>query len=382
MAGRLSDSYGSFLPALWVQGWHDRRRGNAARARARWGYVRPPDAQGKVVWIVCGGMQPSVRLGVALLQSIRHKRLDIRLVLTLEESFDALLEPLQELKKTGWGYGPCDHPRAVKRVLQRLTPFGVIFAGVSPRPNLTQALMQAVPHTLVVDAAAPAHEIKIELAYPADEAQARSWQGQPQAPTVDLASMLTEAQVDPNFKTLVNNGIERHLWWLHCASAADLQLFVATFRVEFPRDVLFVSGHAVLLCGTGFDPALRISTWQRDVIADGSIVWVDESKWLPAVAAVASAVHFQDLPRELLWQAMAGGCAVSCQDTDMLPKAALAQSVAEFQDAATVVRHWRDYADNPILARSRGDSARRDFWQERRLAADVNQELLQRVFEW
>ena len=381
MSGRLSDPYGSFLPALWVQGWRDRRHGDAARARARWGYVRPPEAQGKVVWIVCGNMQPSVHLGVALLQSIRHKRLDIRLVLTLEQSFDALLEPLQELKKTGWGYGPCDHPRAVKRVLQRLTPFGVIFAGISPRPNLTQALTQAAPHTLVVGAAAPAQGIKIELAYPADEAQARSWQSQPQAPTVDFASMLTEAQVDPNFKTLVNNGIERHLWWLHSASVADLQLFVATFRVAFPRDVLFVSGQTALF-GTGLKSALRISVWQRDAIADGSVVWVDETKWLPAVAAVATAVHFQDLPRELLWQAMAGGCAVSCEDADMLPKAALAQSVAEFPDAVTVIRHWREYADNPILARNRGDSARRDFWQERRLAADINQELLQRVFEW
>ena len=79
---------------------------------------------------------------------------------------------------------------------------------------------------------------------------------------------------------------------------------------------------------------------------------------------------------------MAGGCAISCHDVTTLPKADLVKAIAEFLDVNSVHEHWQEYRDNPILARNRGDDARRFFWQERRLAAEVNEELLQRVFEW
>ena len=47
-----------------------------------------------------------------------------------------------------------------------------------------------------------------------------------------------------------------------------------------------------------------------------------------------------------------------------------------------VIATWLQYRDNPIAARKHGDTARRLFWQERRLAEQVSAELVERVFEW
>jgi len=371
------DPYGACLPVLWYHGLRDRMAGNRAKANARWGWLRPPDVQGKVVWVAAGASRDSVRLGVELVQAIRAKRLDIRLVLTFEEDYPELLKPLEALNKTGWGYGPGDHPMAVKRVLARFEPLGIVFAGVTPRPNLARACTQR-PHTLIVAANAPATGA-FEQIYPVGEAQEKSNSGQPQAPAVDFFSMLTEAQVDPNFKSLVNHGVERHLWWLHSDDADYAAGFAAGWREKFPDSVLFVSGDAV----AGFkDHSLKISHWQRTMVESGSVVLMDDAKWLPAIAAACTAMHLHSLTLTVMWQAMAGGCAVSCHDASHLPKADLSISISEFSDRDTVLTHWLEYRDNPILARSRGDDARRQFWQERRLAAEINDELLQRIFEW
>ena len=382
MAYSLFDPYGACMPVLWFHGMRDRLRGNKARASARWGWLRPPNVSGKVVWIIAGHSRKSVRLGVELLRAIRAKRLDIRLVLTFEEEYPDLLAPLEKLKKTGWGYGPSDHPIAVKRVFKRFAPYGVVFAGVTPRPNLAHACEQW-PHTLIVAADPPTPAKGFEHVYPATEAQAVLWDGHSQAPIVDFLTLLAEAQVDPNFKSLVNHGAERFLWWLHSDDDAYVNAFARSFRDKQPDSVLFVSGGPASMDGKeALGNTLRISQWQRTKVENGQIVYVDDRKWLPAIAAACTALHLQCMEPEVLWQAMAGGCAISCHDVTSLPKADLVQAIAEFSDVNSVHVHWQEFRDNPILARNRGDDARRLFWQERRLAAEVNEELLQRVFEW
>lgn len=368
------DPHGSFLPGLWFHDLRDRLRGNRARANARWGWLRPPQARGKVVWVAAGRERASVRLGAGLVRAIREKRLDVRLVLTFEEEYPDLLAPLRELERTGWGYGLCDRPGAVERVLERFSPLGVVFAGAAPRPNLARACAR-VPHVLTLAAEAPDAPFECEKAYPATEAQAASWEERPQAPAAELLTLLLEAQVDPGFKTLVNGGLERHLWWLHGNGVGHAAGFIAAWKETFPDDVLFVSGEA----DAG---ALKISAWQRTVLPAGSVVEVDDWKWLPAIAAACTAAHFHGMEREALWQAMAGGCATSCADSAALPRNDMAQAVAVCPDAAAVMRSWKQLRTDPLLVRSRGDEARRRFWQERRLAAEVSGELLQRIFDW
>jgi hypothetical protein len=372
----LLSPHGSFLPALLGHGLADRLRGRRASANARWGFIQPPAAGGKLVWIRTGGGRTEVRLAVALARALREQRLDVRLVLTFEREHADLLEPLAGLAKTGWGYAPCDHPLAVRRALARLAPMGVICVGTSPRPHFAAALRERA-HLLVVSATAC--DCAAERVYPATEEQAAGWPaGAPVAPRADLLTLLTVAQVDPNFASFIDGG--GPLWWWHGDDPAVARTFIRRFRHELADSVLFVSGRATgALAG---EPVLRLSEWARTPVAPGTLVCVDDFRWLPAVATSVAAVHLAAIDRETLWQALAGGPAPSCARVADLPAGELAAAVPGIADPAGVLRHWRECRDNPVAARAAGDSARRAFWRERRRAADVNAELLGRVFDW
>lgn len=374
------DPFGSFTPALLAADWRDHRRHLPARRAARWGYLRPP-ASGKLLWLACGADVAGIALGVELLRAIREKRLDVQLVLTVEREIPVLLEPLQALNKAAWGFAPSDHPRAVARALRQLSPFAVIFCATSARPNLARSLT-AVPHLIAVAAEASVPAPHFERVYPASEAQAHSWRQQPAAPPADMQSLLVEAQVDPNFRTLVNGPAVRHLWWLHSVELAQARAFARRFRTVFPEDVLFISGLPAHSSAAGRDGWKPISRWQRSPLDNGDVMLIDDAKWLPAVAAAVTATHLEPPVSPILWQAMAGGAAISCNDHAALPKHALRDALDEFSSHGVLLHQWQAYRDNPILARERADAARRQFWQERRLAGRVNAELLERIFEW
>lgn len=350
--------------------------GNAARANARWGFLKAPFGTGKLLWIVSDANINSVRLGAELTQAIRQKRLDVRLALTFEHEYPDQLQALLSLEKTGLGYTSCDHPLAVQRVLQRLNPFAVIFTGAPPKPNLSRAL-SAVRHTMVVAAANEHHvDAKFEHVYPATESQAQTWHSSVVSPVVDFFSLLSAGQVDPNFKSLVNGSQERRLWWLHCSDSKRARSFIGQFRSQFCHDVLFVSGVNEL------DETINIKTWARTPLPPGALVWVDELKWLPAIAASVQAVHFTDFNSALFWQAMGGGGAVSCSAEVCLPKKNLIDAVEILRSSSAILETWQVYCNNPILMRSRADAARRRFWEERRLASTLNATLLQTIFDW
>ncbi|MDA8094113.1 MAG: hypothetical protein M0T84_09425 [Betaproteobacteria bacterium] len=374
----LADPMGSFLPALWYHGLRDRLRGRAARARARWGRVRAPAARGRVVWLVAGATRESVGLGVALVQAIRLRRLDIRLVLTFETEFPDLLAGLAESPKTGWGYGACDHPLAVSRMLARLSPLGVIFVRRCPRPHLARAVGQ-VPHVLVIDAEGPEGPLRAERIYPSNASQGASWRGATQAPAADLATLLIPAQVEPNFKSLINGASSRHLWWLHGDDGGRMGALLQAVRSHFPDDVFFLSGRASEAFAHSLLP---LSRWERAAVPGGALVAVDVLQWLPALAASATGAHFERPEPSFLWVALAGGCAVSCADIDRLPKPALSEAVSWLAGPDELIGTWSRYRADPIFARGRGDAARRVFWEERRLAGEINEELLERIFAW
>jgi hypothetical protein len=375
VSGARLSPQGSFLPALFLHGVVDRLRGRRARANARWGFLHAPAPGGKRVWIRAGADRTAIRLAVATARALREKRRDVQLVLTFEEEYPDLLEPLAGLAKTGWGFAPCDHPRAVRRALARLAPLGVICVGVPPGPHLAAAL-RGNTHLLVV--AAAKSDCNPERVYPATEAQATGWPAAvPRAPRVDLLTLLTEAQVDPNFATLIAPGGEP-LWWWHGDDSVSARDFAHSFRADMPDSILFMSGGAAAAAG----PALRLGQWDRTPLPPGTRVCVDEPRWLPAVASCVRAAHLAAADRETLWQALAGGSAVSRGRAAVLPVAELATAAPVLADAADVLRRWREYRDNPIAARAAGDAARRAFWQERRRAAEVSTELLNRVFEW
>lgn len=370
------DPYGSSLPALLLADLRDRCAGRSYRANARWGFLRPP-SEGKTVWVVAGSHPRSVRLGAELVRAIRQKRLDVRLVFTFEQEYPQALAPLAGSPRTGWGFGPCDHPLAVGRALQRLKPLGIVFAGAAPRPHLAQASARLSHRLLVAAARGPGADF--ERVYPSTEEEAAG-AGSGAAPAANLLTLVMPSQVDPNFAALVNGPSSRSLWWWHGVDPQALEGFLAPFRAVFPRDPLFVTGLTPRQA-----PKLKltpISGWERTPLPDGALVAVDDPAWLPAVAAACVAVHFDARDDEHLWQALGGGAAASRRPGIPLPKAALASTVAEWADAGEVVRAWRAWPQDPRLKRELRDRARQAFWAERRLAGSVRDELLERVFNW
>jgi hypothetical protein len=360
------DPFGSNRLGLWLADRRDRKAKQIGRVAARWGWLKPMGERGKVVWIVAGAERENVRLAIELLRAIRVRRLDIRLVLTFEHEYPDMLALLDDCDKTGWGYAPCDHPKAVARVQARFEPFGVILVGARPRSNLLAALKPQA-HVLTVNLM-EVLGFDCERVYAADEALAAQHNI---APVVDMRAILSQAQVDPNFKSLVNGPNRRHLWWLHQASSDGA--LVDAWRAAFADDVLFVSG------ARPRGAVQAISGWNREPPAAGSVFWVDDEKWLPGIAAAVTATHLEQFNASLMWQAMAGGAAISRAAGVRLPKAQLAEALPVVTD---LISNWRHYRDNPIAARKHGDTARRLFWQERRLAEQVSAELVERVFEW
>lgn len=374
MEGKWRDAFGSFLPTLLYADWQDRRRGDTARIAARWGYLKRPVERGKLIWLQCGSDDDGILLGSELAAAIRDRRQDVQLVLTVERATPLLKTRLEGLSRTAWGYAPSDRPIALARAFSRLEPFALIFCGVSPRPNMARMAAQA-RHVLAVAPPTCADLPAIERVYPASDTQAQACQRYALAERADLQTIMIEAQVDPNFITLVNGPHSRHLWWLHSADARRAADFARQFKDRFAEDVLFVSG-------AWPQTATPISRWDRGVLPAGSVVALDEDKWLPAIAASVTATQLESPATRVLWQAMAGGAAITHDGGCALPWRELTSVLGEAHEHAGVFDAWQRYRSDPILQRKHADAARRAFWDERRRAARVNEELLARVFEW
>ncbi len=356
----MSDpAYGRCRPALWWAGLQDRLQGRAARARARWGRLRPPPGFGPLVWLRTGGAREDVQVAVALMQALREARDDTRLVLTYHREYRGVLETgLRGLRDMGFGYGPCDADRAIRRVLARLDPALVVVVGETPPVNLARHLARrdrpAIPY------ACP--ETSGDVA-PRGRA--------------DPLTLLTPAQVEPTLGGLLRVGGGEGLWWWHGPAERDLLRHWAEVG---DAHLLVVSGDA------GWTAAIRraglvllpLSAWDRErrAVPPGTVLVADEARWYPALAASVDAVHLAGAPRAVAWQALAGGRPVSFSGACEVP---LADAGARpVPDCIALWEQWRAWRADPFVARAVGDRTRRFFWDCRRRAREGTDRLLER----
>jgi len=377
-----SAAYGGRLLPLLAHGLRDRLQGAHGRANARWGHLRPPPGRGRVLWLKAGADEESVRLGAELLAAIRHKRLDLRLVLTFETDYPPLVDrALARLEKVGAGYGPCDAPRAVRRALDRLAPLAIIWTGTAADTNLLAAARAQGCRALVVDAPAGTAQ-GVEAAYPATPAQARTWAGARAgyvAPVADLRTLLTQAQAEPTLRSLMGGGGLR-LWWCHGGESG----FQSAFIERWCQSPLATDG-VLLVSPTPGAADLTISAWDRRALGAGTVVAVDEPRWYPAVAVAARAQYLAGASAPVLWQSLAAGtpAGVSPALAEALEdRMAAPPELAVAADPDAVMAWWSTVAADDAGARRLGDACRRRFWDERRRAGQVRDELLQRVFDW
>lgn len=377
MSTHTDAGYGDRFWRVWHAVLRDRLRGDPARAHARLGFLSPPAGGGRLIWIKSAGTRASVLLGAELVRAIREKRLDVRLALTFEAEYRDLIAPrINGLRKVGVGYGPSARPAALRRVLRRFDPLGTVLVGPVQGDAWRQFAGRqrvAVDEWPAADRAMPTDLI----ALPTSRAQATAWRGRAQTvlPNAALVSLLVEAQVDPNFKAVVCGGQMLDLWWLH---AAQVESQVAAWRASVlaRTGVLFVSG------GAGA-ATFSISAWRRTAIPAGSVVAVDDARWLPAIAASASAIHLIDPSPLEFWQALASGNAASydlndidfmVNEPDYPPPRRLTGD--------ELVAAWQAYRDTPLRARREADTLRRLFWAERRRAQTASAALLREIYAW
>lgn len=377
-------AYGAASLPIWRADVRDQLRGARHRAYARHGLLTPPAGSGRLIWVKSAASRESVMLGAELVRAIRTQRQDVRLALTFEEEYPELVRPrLQGIARAGVGFGPAAHPRILDRVLRRFDPLGVVLVRDPQAAALVaRVAMRHIP-ALVVNAPAPGGLCAARV-YPSGPAQAAAWAGQGAevAPPADFLTLLTEAQVDPNFRSAIHGG-DGYLWWFEAAPGQALPALVAAWQAQEGRgmDLLFVGDGSPGWARRATPPGwVRLSTWDRARVPGGSVVLVDEYRWLPALATSVDAIYLATHSDSAFWQALAGGCPVDAP-ADVARRHPDLEALDVVAPEAVTGR-WRDYAADPIGSRRRGDALRRYFWQQRRQAADAATALLGEVHRW
>ncbi len=382
MNERLPPAYGSRRLALLYHDIKDRLSGHKARANARWGWVRPPRGQGRVIWLRAGGSRASVALAADLLAAIRDKRQDVRLVLTFQHDYPEIYAPrLQGLRKIGVGYGHCDTPGAVRRVFRRLEPFAVIAVGEAPGPHFLAYLEGYQGHSLAFQLEQPPAGGHFELACPGYGQ--RYGHCAHSLPACDMHSLLVQAQVEPSLGGILRGADEAlGLYWLAGVTARELPELLAAWRAHAlsRRGLLCLSpapGEKLV-----HQDLLDLADWPRQAVPAATVLLANDGRWQAAVAASANATHLGRVERASLWQALAGGAPVSLDPGLAVPALAEFEALPRLAEVTAVFDHWQRLGGDALASRRQGDAARRLFWQVRRQAAAVSQDMLQRIYDW
>ncbi|MHB1513375.1 MAG: glycosyltransferase N-terminal domain-containing protein [Acidiferrobacter sp.] len=346
-------------------------RGNAARANARRGFLRPAPGAKRAVWIKSDGREITGWLAAEIARSVRERRADLPIVVTFEHEHRGVEARLAAVPNLAYGFGPADRPRATRRVIERLRPGIVIALGTALRTRLAAALTEAAVPCLVVHGPPPPSSAPACLGFAHTAGEQRAWHGREHwdAP---LLALLVAAQVEPVFQGLAG-AHARALFWVADPSETVAAEIAQRWRAS-PA-----ARHDILFLGAPSPGASRLSAWDQDrrPLAPGAVVWVDEPRFWPALAASCAAIHLMAPSEPLLWAALAGGRVVSAEDVAGL----------ELLGAAPLIevawgelgRFWQELLDGPQAARTAADDVRRYFWQERRRAADAALVLLERV---
>lgn len=387
---RPDPGYGTGLWPVWQAVLRDYWQGDGRRARARLGFLSPPEGRGRVIWIRAGAGVRSLRLGVELLGAIRERRRDVRLVLTFEyDDPDALRQWLRPWPKVGLGYGPCDRHRVNRRVLNRFQPCGILSVETPWPHNLLQ--QAGVPVIAVGGTSgaitlrqAPQSLAQLVQYWPTAGAAIDTASGLCQTlPTADPQARWVEAQADVVLRSLAATADQR-LWWWHGSRSAWADWLAAWLASPLSQqDILLCSfSDEWVPSDTTRQTVQAVSQWARVALPAGSLLHLDDPRWYAAAASAVDAVHLATPSRTLYWQIMASGAPLSLA-WDGPPNAPQINTACpQFTDPHAVLTDWLQLRAAAPLRRQRGDQLRRRFWQERRQVDANLEQLLSRVWTW
>ncbi|KPV41598.1 hypothetical protein AN478_00450 [Thiohalorhabdus denitrificans] len=364
-------------PLYWARDLRDRLRRRPEGPLGRWGWFRAPGGTGPLLWVYapdCDG----ARVGAEMVRGIRSVRVDVRAVVMAADGCAETLRPLfREYPGTAAAPMVADHQRAARRAASRLQPNGLLAVRRLPPRHVLKGLASAGIPVTAVGCEPPRRlprGLVVEHVLPVGQAQAERWRAtgvEPEAP-VDLEVLLARTDVEPTFRSLLVPGEGRRLLWTDALPADPGQR-------EALLDAWGSGGRTLVVTGSGGEEvpgraAVRLSEWdrERDPVEPGTVVWMDEDRWLPAVSASAFAGCLWQGRRTDLWQALASGlplvvgpeAAATLRDLGVDPDAGAVVA----GDWAAAERQWAHWAEEAFAWRDQQARTRRTFWEARRRA--------------
>lgn len=373
---KLFDPCGKFLPALLYHDIRDRIRGQAGRARARWGKVQRPDSIGKLLWIVAGSTRESVRLGVELARAILVRRLDIGIALTYESEYPDILATIDSNPRIACSYAPADYAGSMHAVWHRLMPFGVILAGVLPRPNMIR-LCEACKHALLV--CPPGFALgRYERIYPRHR---QIYEGRNVAAPADMeVVMLPAPQADDARLATIAAG--RTTCLLHGSDEAAAKRIYALFRGHLPQGIMLASGPVTTALARHSTETIALSAWAEQPVPPDRLVLVENTSALAGVMPNVTAAHFAVTDKTLMWLALSAGACLSMPRIAGIDAPSAMPQLRQIEDENELVAHWRRLDEDADLRQSTAAQTHRAFATESALAQKSLSDLLARVGVW
>ena len=375
----MSADRASFFSVLH-ENIRDRLSGNQGRANARLGLVKPPAGQSRLIWIRAGATRDSVLLAAGLMAAIRRKRLDVRLVLTYEKEYpDVIVDQLSGMEKIGFGYACANNTSIEMRMLNRLNPFAIIFAGHPAGRGIVQALGKHPVKHLVNFQTTEVPYFKPEASYPTCNNTQHEY-------ALEAMTLLMQSQVDAQLGALLKGSKQRELFLLVSYEAStEVSEILSAWQKSLLSDnnilCLYVAGQTDEINRSIKNLGLtvvKLSEWDRASSIEQQIVLLDEWRWFAATAASASAIHIFDMSPLNFWQSMASGSVITIAPTSEL----IANIELPQKNTHEILTYWENMTENTFQYRKLADDNRRQFWEYRRQAQEKIDHLLQRVYDW
>lgn len=366
-----------FPVRLWLQDLFDRLKGRPERILARWGRFRAPGGPGPLAWVYAPSCAQAAT-AAELVRGIRSVRVDVRAVVMAESGCGETIRPiLADYPGTAAAPAIADHPRAARNCAQRLGPSGLVAVGELPPAGILKGVATAGVPVAVVGAEPPSRlpaGLQIAHVVPVGEAQAARWSVAgitPEEP-VDLEALLVRTDVEPTLRAALIPGEGRRLLWTDALpeDPEGREAFLARWCT--PERTLVVASAEPPRVGDR--PIVALSRWDayRRPVEPGTVVWLDEARWLPAVAASAFAAALWRDDRHALWEALAAGvpALVGGAAGERLRDLGVAMDTGALTapDWETVEAQWAEWEGHPFTWRDQQGRARRTFWEARQRA--------------
>lgn len=264
---------------------------------------------------------------------------------------------------------------AMQAVWRRLLPFGIVLAGVAPRPNLTR-FSEACRHSMLVapPVFAPG---RYERIYPRHGVV---FDDRHSAPPADFDVLLLPSGAEHARASDLTAG--RGAFLLHGADPQKAKRIFALFRGHLPDCLLLLSGPASRALAPYSSETVKLSTWTGLPIAPEKLVLMDDPAMLAAIMPGIWGAHFDEPETDAIWQALAAGARVTAKSGESIQAPSAQPAIGAIDEDNALIAAWSTLENNQPTREAAAETSRAAFAAEHRQARATVTEMLDRVCAW